>query len=93
MARNKQKKVLRAMQLMFLMKILCSSFFVCSNCHSDMKSLNVNHIKNYNISFLLLFNPLFSGFFDLKSPLQNVKRSVNNRIIDAGHSVQFRQTV
>ena len=93
MARNKQKKVLRAMQLMFLMKILCSSFFVCSNCHSDMKSLNVNHVKNYNISFLLLFNPLFSGFFDVKSPLQNVKRSVNNRIIDAGHSVQFRQTV
>ena len=93
MARNKQKKVLRAIQLMFLMKILCSSFFVCSNCHSDMKSLNVNHIKNYNISFLLLFNPLFSGFFDVKSLLQNVKRSVNNRIIDAGHSVQFRRTV
>ena len=58
-----------------------------------MKSLNVNHIKNYNISFLLLFNPLFSGFFDVKSLLQNVKRSVNNRIIDAGHSVQFRRTV
>ena len=61
MARNKLKKVLR-IQLVVLMKILCSSFFVRSNCHSDMKSLNVNHITDYNLGFSLLFNPLFFWF-------------------------------
>ena len=62
MARNKQKKVLRTIQLVVLMKILCSSFFVRSNCHSDMKSLNVNHITDYNLGFSLLFDPLFFWF-------------------------------
>ena len=85
MARNKQKKVLKAMQLVVLMKILCSSFLVCSNCHSDMKSLNVNHVTDYNLGFLLLFNPLFIGFFGVISILKNVEKSVNNfLIIDAG---------
>ena len=85
MARNKQKKVLRAIQLMVLMKILCSSFFVCSNCHSDMKSLKVNHVIDYNLGFSLLVNPLFIGFFGLTSIRKNVEKSVNNLlIIDAG---------
>ena len=85
MARNKQKKVLRAIQLMVLMKILCSSFFVSSNCHSDMKSLKVNHAIDYNLGFSLLVNPLFIGFFGLTSILKNVEKSVNNLlIIDAG---------
>ena len=53
MARNKHKNVLRTMQLVVLMKILCSSFFVCSNCHSD-----VNRVTDYNLGFLLLFKPL-----------------------------------
>ena len=85
MARNKLKKVLRAIQLAVLMKILYSSFLVCSNCHSDMKSLNVNHVTDYNLGFLLLFNPLFIGFFGVISILKNVEKSVSNLlIIDAG---------
>ena len=59
------------------MKILCSSFFVCSNCHSDMKSLNMNHVADNNLGFLLLFNPLFIYLLDVKS----VKKSVNNLLI------------
>ena len=59
------------------MKILCSSFFVCSNCHSDMKSLNMNHVADNNLGFLLLFNPLFICLLDVKS----VKKSVNNLLI------------
>ena len=85
MARNKQKKVLRAMQLVVLMKVLCSSFLVCLICHSDMKSLNVNHVTDYNLGFLLLFNPLFIGFFGVISILKNVEKSVSNLLnIDAG---------
>ena len=85
MARNKQKKVLRTIQLVVLMKILCSSFFVCSNCQSDVKSLNVNLVTDYIRGFLLLFNPLFIGFFGAISILKNVKKSVSNLlIIDAG---------
>ena len=85
MARNKHKNVLRAMQLVVLMKILCSTFFVCLNCHSDMKPLNVNHVTDYNLYFLLLFNPLFIGFFGVILILKNVEKSVSNLlIIDAG---------
>ena len=83
MARNKQKKVLRAIQLMVLMKVLYISFFVCSNCHPDMKSLNVSHVTDYNLGFLLLFNPIFIGFFGVISTLKNVAKSVSNLIIDA----------
>ena len=67
------------------MKILCSKFFVCSNCHSDMKSLNVNHVTDDNLDLLLLFNSLFIGFFGVISILKNVEKSVNNfLIIDVG---------
>ena len=50
-AKNKLKKMLAVKQLVVLMKILCSSFFVRSNCHSDAQSLNVNHIADYCIIF------------------------------------------
>ena len=78
MARNKNWKVLRAIQLM---KILCCSFFVCSNRHSDMKSLNVNDDADYNLGFLLLFNPLFICFFGAISIHKNVEKSVNDLLI------------
>ena len=40
--------------------------------------------------FLLLLNPLFSGFFDIISILQNVEKSVDNLpVIDAVNSLQF----
>ena len=85
MARNKHNKVLSTRQLVVLMKILCSFFFVCANCHSDMKSLNVNHVTDDNIDLLLLFNPFFIGFFCVTSTLKNVEKSVNNfLIINAG---------
>ena len=85
MARNKHNKVLSTTQLVVLMKILCSFFFVCSNCHSDMKSLNVNRVTDDNIDLLLLFNPFFIGFFCVTSILKNVEKSVNNfLIISAG---------
>ena len=86
MAKYKHNKVLRIKQLAVLMKILCRFFFVCSNCHSDMKSLNVNHVADYNLGFLLLFNPLFIGFFGVISRLKNVEKNVHNLfIIDAGY--------
>ena len=72
MARNKYKEGLRAKQLVILLKILRTSFFVCSNCHSDVKSLNMNHVTDYNLGFLLLFNPSFSGFFGVILILKNV---------------------
>ena len=81
MTRNKHEKVLRAVQLVVLMKLLCSSFFVCSNCHSDMKSLNVNNVTDYNLGLLLLFNPLFIGFFGVISIPKNVEKSVSNLLI------------
>ena len=81
MARNKHEKELRAVQLVVLMKILCSSFFVCSNCHSDMKSLNVNNVTDYNLGLLLLFNRLFIGFFGVISIPKNVEKSVSNLLI------------
>ena len=85
MARNKQKKVLKAMHFVVFMKILSSNFLVCSNCHSDMKSLNVNHVTDYNLGFLLLFNSLFIGVFGVLWILKNVEKSVSNLlIIDAG---------
>ena len=84
MARNKQKKVLKAKQLQVLLKILCGSFFVCSNCHPDITSVNVNHVTDYNLSFLLLFNPLFRGVFAVILILKNVEKSVSNLLtIDA----------
>ena len=50
-----------------------------------MKSLNENHVTDYNLRFLLLFNPLFIGFFGVILLLKNVEKSVNNLlIIDAG---------
>ena len=77
--------LLKAKQLVVLMKILCSNFFVCLSCHSDMKSLNENHVTDYNLGFLLLFYPSFIGFFDVLSILKNVEKTVNNLlIIDAG---------
>ena len=81
MARNKNWKVLRAIQLVVLMKILCCSFFVCSNRHSDMKSLNVNDDADYNLGFVLLFNPLFICFFGTISIFKNVEKSVNDLLI------------
>ena len=88
------KTVFRAIQLVVLMKILCCNFFACSNRHSDVKSLNVNHVADFNLGFLLLFNPLFIGFFDVISILQIALRNVNNLLItDAGCSTQFRRTV
>ena len=74
-----------AIQLVVLIKILCCSFFVCSNLHSDMNSLNVNDVADYDLRLLLLFNPLFIGFFGVISILKKVEKSVNNLlIIDAG---------
>ena len=85
MARNKHNKVLTAIQLVVLMKTLRNFFFVCSNCHSDMKSLNANHVIYDNLDFLLIFNPFFIGFFGVISLLKNVEKSVNNLLItDAG---------
>ena len=50
-----------------------------------MKSLNVNHVTGYNLGFLLLFNPLFIGFFGVILILKNIEKSVNNLLItDAG---------
>ena len=50
-----------------------------------MKSLNVNDDADYNLGFLLLFNPLFICFFGPISILQNVEKSVNDLLnIDAG---------
>ena len=73
------------MQLVVLMKILCSSFIVCSNCHSDMKSWNANHVTDYNLGFLLLINLLFIGFFGVISILKNVGKSVSNLFIIDAH--------
>ena len=73
--------LLKAKQLVVLMKILCSNFFVCSSCHSDMKSLNENHVTDYNLGFFLLFYPSFIGFFDVLSILKNVEKTVNNLVI------------
>ena len=85
MARNEQKKVLKAINFVALMKILHSSYLVFPNCHSDMKSLNVNHVTDYNLGFLLLFNPIFIGFFGVISVLKNVEKGVSNLlIIDTG---------
>ena len=63
------------------MKSLCSSFVVCSNCHSDMKSLNMNHVTDYNLGILLLFNPLHIGFLGVISILKNVEKSVSNLLV------------
>ena len=72
MAANKHNKVFRAIQLV---KILCSSFFVCLNCHSDRKSLNVYHVADFMIlCFLLLFNSLFIDFFGVVSVLKSVEK-------------------
>ena len=60
------------------MKILCSFFFIFSNCHADMKFFNVNNVTNYNLGFSLLFNSLFIGFFGVISILKNVEKCVNN---------------
>ena len=50
-----------------------------------MKSLNVDHVADYNLGLLLLFNPLFTSFFGVISTIKSVEKSVNNLlIIDAG---------
>ena len=42
-------------------------------------------ITDYNLDFLLLFNPLFVGFLSVTSVLKNLKKSVSNFVIvDAG---------
>ena len=46
-----------------------------------MKSLNVNDDADYNLGFLLLFNPLFICFFGAISILKNVEKSVNDLLI------------
>ena len=79
------KHIVRNNQLVVLMKILCSSFFVCSNCYSDMRSLNVNHVTDYNLGFYYYFNFLFIVFFGAISILKNVEKRISNLlIIDAG---------
>ena len=84
MVRNKHGKGLSTIQLVVLMKILCSFSFVCSNFHSDMKSLNVNRVTDDNLDLLLLFNPFFIAFFGAIRILKNVEKSANNfLIIDA----------
>ena len=77
MAKKKHKKVFRAIHIVVLIKMLCSRFFVSSKWYSDMKPLNVNHVPDYILSFLLLLNSLFICSF--------VEKSVNNLlIIDTG---------
>ena len=79
------KHMVRNNQLVVLMKILCSSFFVCSNCYSDMRSLNVNHVTDYNLGFYYYFNFLFIVVFAAISVLKNVEKRISNLlIIDAG---------
>ena len=71
--------------VLLIYKILDYSFLVGSNLHSDMKSLNENHVAYYNLRFSLLFNPIFIGFFGVISILKNVDKSVSNLlVIDAG---------
>ena len=71
MTRNKHSKVFTAIQLVVLMKILSCKVFVCLSRHSEMKSLNENHVADYNLGFLLLFNLLFIGLFFVISVLEN----------------------
>ena len=72
--------MLSTIQFVVLMKI-----FVCLNCHSDMKFLNVNRVTDDNLDLLLLFDPFFICFFGVTPILKNVEKSVNNfLIIDAG---------
>ena len=50
-----------------------------------MKSLKVNHVTDYNVGFLLLFNHLIIAFFGVTSILKKVEKSVTSLlIIDAG---------
>ena len=50
-----------------------------------MKFFNGNHVAGYNKGFLLLFNPLFNGFFSVISIHKNIEKIVSNLlIIDAG---------
>ena len=46
-----------------------------------MKSLNVNDDADYNLGFVLLFNPLFICFFGTISIFKNVEKSVNDLLI------------
>ena len=39
-----------------------------------MKLLNENHIADYNLGFVLLFNPLIIGFFGATSILKMLRR-------------------
>ena len=64
------------------MKNLYCNFFVCSNRHSDMKSLNVNHVADYNLGLLLLLNPIFISFLGNISLLNMLGRDL--LITDAG---------
>ena len=46
-----------------------------------MKSLNVNHVTDYNLGFLLLFNVLSIGFLGVILIFKNVEKNVNNLLI------------
>lgn len=46
-------------QLVVLMKILCHRFLVCSNCHSEINSLNENHVIHYDLQSLTKYGDLF----------------------------------
>ena len=72
--RNKHNKVLSTIQLVVLMKIVCSFFFVCSNYHSDMKSLNVNRVTDDNLDLLLPFNPFLLVSLVLHRYLKMLRR-------------------
>ena len=90
MARNKHRKVFRAIQLVVLKKTLCCSFFVCSNSHSDMNSLNENHVADHNLGFLSLFYYLVSLVLYLKM-LRRVL--IIFSFFMPVNSVQFRRTM
>ena len=90
MARNEHRKVFRAIQLVVLKKTLFCSFFVCSNSHSDMNSLNENHVADYNLGFLSLFYYLVS----LVSYLKMLRRVlIIFSLFMPVNSVQFRRTM
>ena len=41
----------------------------------------MNHVTDYNLGILLLFNPLYIGFFGVISILKNVEKSVSNLLV------------
>ena len=57
---------------------------VFSNRDSDTKSLDDNHVADYNLGFLVLVNPLFNPSVGVILIFHNVEKNVNNFVIDAG---------